>query len=263
MSHSVSSSVTPLVLTYNEEPNIRRTLESLRWAERVVVLDSLSTDATESIARSFPNVDWHVRPFDNHRAQWEHGIYNTGITTEFVLALDADMSVPEAFVEEMEKGFLAGKYAGGVAPFEFRILGSPLTGSIYPAQLRLFRRDQIQVSQQGHTQEFSLKAPIYRFRAPLIHDDRKPLERWVSSQLSYSAIEARRIAAGSAFRLRDRFRQLGLMPLIAGTLAYFRAGGPLRGAAAIRYAYERAAYECLLAIRLMSSRLGKNRKSSD
>ena len=41
MADSVVSLVTPLILTYNEEPNIKRTLESLLWAERVVVLAGL------------------------------------------------------------------------------------------------------------------------------------------------------------------------------------------------------------------------------
>jgi glycosyltransferase involved in cell wall biosynthesis len=56
MRNSISLPVTPLVLTYNEERNIRRTLESLRWAERVVVLDSSSTDVTESVARCLRRV---------------------------------------------------------------------------------------------------------------------------------------------------------------------------------------------------------------
>ena len=45
------------------------------------------------------------------------------------------------------------------------------------------------------------------------------------------------------------------MPPIIGTLAYLKAGGPFRGAAAARYAYERAVAEGLLAIRLMDARL--------
>ena len=221
------------------------------------MLDSGSTDETEAIAKSFPNTDWQVRSFDCHRAQWAYGIYHTGITSEFVLALDADMSVPASFVEELRDVFLQRQYAGGATPFEYHILGRALYGSVYPTQLRIFKPEQVKVTQAGHTQEFSMDAPVYNFKTCLIHDDRKSLERWTSSQLSYSTLEANRVAADSKVRWRDRLRQMGLMPLISGALAYLRAGGPFYGAAAARYAYERAAYECLLAIRLMSDRIEK------
>jgi glycosyltransferase involved in cell wall biosynthesis len=254
----MSLPVTPIILTYNEEANLRRALQSLGWAERVIVLDSGSTDATEPIAKSFANVDWHVRPFDSHLAQWRHGIYESGITTEFVLALDADMSVPQQSVEEMRFLVNERKYKGGITPFEYRIFGRALTGSLYPAQLRLFRPDMVRIGQVGHTQEFVTGGPIYRFKTRLILDDRKSLERWVSSQLSYSSLEATRINARSMMRWRDWVRTFGLMPAIAGALAYCRAGGPFTGPAALRYAYERAGYECLLAITLMSARLEKD-----
>jgi glycosyltransferase involved in cell wall biosynthesis len=259
MKPSVSAAITPLVLTYNEAPNIGRTLASLQWAERVVVLDSGSTDETEGIAKSFSNTDWQVRPFDNHGAQWEYGVRGTGISSKFVLALDADMIVPERFVIELADVFLAGNYEGGMTPFEYHILGHALYGSVYPTQLRIFKPEQVQVSQSGHTQEFSIDAPAYYFKTRLIHDDRKSLERWTSSQLSYSTLEARRVAADRKLRWRDRLRAMGLMPLVAGALAYLRAGGPFYGAVAARYAYERAAYECLLGIRLMSDRIQNER----
>jgi len=253
----MSLPVTPIILTYNEELNLPRALESLFWAERVIVLDSGSTDETEAIAKSFPNVDWHVRPFDNHLSQWNYGICGTGIASNFVLALDADMSVSQQFFEEMSLAIREQKYQGGITPFEYRILGRALAGSLYPAQLRLFKADRVRIHQYGHTQEFSTSGPIYRFKTPLIMDDRKSLERWVASQLSYSSLEANRINRRRAMRWQDWIRVLGLMPLIWGVLGYFRAGGPFTGAAAARYAYERAAYECLLALRLMSARLQK------
>ena len=40
--------ITPVVLTFNEEANLRRNLDSLQWAERVVIVDSGSTDADRS-----------------------------------------------------------------------------------------------------------------------------------------------------------------------------------------------------------------------
>ncbi|MFN5855908.1 MAG: glycosyltransferase, partial [Pseudanabaenaceae cyanobacterium] len=38
--------IQPLILTYNEAPNIARTLAKLSWAKRIVVIDSFSTDET-------------------------------------------------------------------------------------------------------------------------------------------------------------------------------------------------------------------------
>ena len=63
------SDITPVILTYNEEPNLGRTLESLRWAPRVVVVDSGSTDATRAIAERFSNVAWFERRFDDFARQ--------------------------------------------------------------------------------------------------------------------------------------------------------------------------------------------------
>lgn len=247
--------VTPLILTYNESPNISRTLGSLQWAERVVVVDSGSTDDTESIAKSFSNVSWYVRPFDCHRMQWLYGIKETDIRTDYILALDADMLVPQAFVKEMDDKLLTKDFDGAITPFRYLIMGRELSGSILSAQLRVFNRNKVTVGQEGHTQQFNVGDKVYRFRSPLLHDDRKSLERWVASQLSYSRLEADRMLSGSCTRLRDRIRHSGLMPPIAATLAYIRAGGPFRGRAAARYAYERAAYECLLAIRLQSEQM--------
>jgi glycosyltransferase involved in cell wall biosynthesis len=254
--------ITPIVLTYNEAPNIRRTLDSLRWAERVVVVDSGSKDGTKEIAKSFSNVVWYIRNFDSFKSQCEYAIHHTGIMTRYVLALDADMIVSSELASEIGSKFLAGSFNGGLLRFEFRLSDRPLAGSLYPAQVRLFRRDRVRVLQMGHAHTFDVDGPVYRFKQPLIHDDRKPLERWVASQLSYSALEAQRIASRDSYRFRDRLRELGVMPVIAGALAYIRAGGPFRGAAAVRYAYERAAYESLLAIRLMSLKLEAKQKTT-
>src|SRR5215211_8720986 len=95
--------ITPLILTYNEAPNIARVLESLRWAGEVVVVDSFSTDQTTAIAASFPNVRVVQRVFDCHRNQWEFGLRETRIETEWVLALDADYIVTNDLKNEIQE----------------------------------------------------------------------------------------------------------------------------------------------------------------
>jgi len=259
-----ADNITPLVLTYNEEPNIGRTLDSLRWARRVVVVDSKSSDRTEEIARSYNNVHFAVRPFDNHRAQWHYGIADTGIDTPFVLALDADMQVPPDVVDEIEKTFLSGNYSGGLLPFAYQYCGQRLAGSLCPPQIRIFRTDAVQVAQSDHTQSFTVAGEVYRFRSCLIHDDRKSLERWVESQLRYQVLNEKAALAGKHPALKTLLRRRGLMAPIVGVMAYIKAGGPFYGAAALRYAYERAIGESLFSLRLINAALdGRTTKARD
>jgi glycosyltransferase involved in cell wall biosynthesis len=260
MSSEPLKRITPVVLTYNEEENIARCLDSLTWAETVVVLDSGSTDRTEEIAKGFANVRWCVRLFDSHQQQWDHAIHSTAIQTDYVLALDADMHISPELLREISDRLVAGPITGGVIPFEYRYYGRSLLGSLYPAQLRLFTKDQVRVTQTDHTQVFSVDGLVHRFQHPLVHDDRKSLERWVKSQLEYQRQNETELSNGGRKRMRDYLRKLGVMPPLMGLLAYLRAGGPLKGAAAARYAYERMATESILAIRLMNRRMNRNGK---
>jgi hypothetical protein len=243
--------VTPVILTFNEEPNIRRLLRSLEWAHDIVIVDSGSDDGTERIAREFANVRWFVRSFDTHGAQWEHAIRRTGVATPYVLALDADYEVPPSFAGEVGAGFALGRFAGAVAAFEYRVHGKPLLGSVYPPKLVVVDAATVQVAQPGHTQEFRVDGPIYRFNARLIHDDRKPVKRFVDTQLKYASLEATRLRNGAPNRWQDRLRRLGVMPPVAAIGAYLMAGGPFGGSAALRYAYERTLFECALALRVL------------
>ena len=248
--------ITPVILTYNEAPNIGRTLDALTWAATVVVLDSGSTDDTKHISSRYENVKWCERAFDRHKTQWEHAIQQTGISTEYVLALDADMQVTPAFMDELRDKFLPGRFAGGDVPFAYCYYGRSLSGSLYPNQIRLFRSRDVQISQFDHTQRFAVAGEVYRFRNRVMHDDRKPLEQWVAAQVSYQKLNEEAIGKnGGSGRFRDYLRRAGLMPLVVGLLAYARAGGPFGGAAAVRYTYERIVCESLLAIRIMSVRL--------
>jgi hypothetical protein len=239
--------VTPVILTYNEENNLDATLASLDWAQRVVVLDSGSTDRTQEIARSFRNVAWFVRGFDDHCSQWRYAIHETSVTTEYVLALDADMRPGSGFVEELQDRFVGRPFAGASVPFEFRILGRALYGSIYPAQVRIFRKNCVDISQLGHTQVFGVTGPLCRFRSKLIHEDRKPVGRWLENQMKYASLEAARIRESPTRSLKDRFRLAGLSPAIWAAYSYIKAGGPWNSPASRAYAYERLMFEALLA----------------
>src|SRR5262245_10581652 len=87
---TVLEHTTPVILTFNEEANIARTLERLFWADDIVVVDSFSTDATGEIARRFPQVRFFQHTFKSHASQWNFATRETGVMSEWILSLDAD-----------------------------------------------------------------------------------------------------------------------------------------------------------------------------
>ncbi|WP_309738664.1 glycosyltransferase, partial [Chamaesiphon sp. OTE_20_metabat_361] len=80
--------ITPLILTYNEVPNIQRTLQKLDWATEIIVIDSYSEDRTLEILKSYPKIKIFQRKFDTHAQQWNYGLEQ--VKSEWVLSLDAD-----------------------------------------------------------------------------------------------------------------------------------------------------------------------------
>ena len=81
--------VTVIILTLNEELHLARALACISWAARIVVIDSGSTDATVTIAKSL-GADVLIHAFRSHADQLNWALDNANITTEWVMRLDAD-----------------------------------------------------------------------------------------------------------------------------------------------------------------------------
>jgi len=92
---------------------------------------------------------------------------------------------------------------------------------------------------------------------PLLHDDRKPLARWLASQQKYLQIEAANLLGTPSHRLSwvDRLRKhTPLSPLAAITFCLLLRGGLLDGRAGLTYALQRAYAELLLVLMLDEER---------
>ena len=246
--------ITPLILTYNEAPNIARSLAGVSWAKDVVVVDSFSDDDTIAIAKSFPQVRVVQRAFDNHRNQWEFGVKETGITTPWVLALDADYVLSNELVAELAELRPEAGTIGYRANFIYCINGKRLRSGIYPPVTLLYRREAASYIQDGHTQRVSLPETVNDLRAPVLHDDRKPLRRWLRSQARYTELEAQKLLTtdASELRLADRLRRwIVLAPPLMLLYCLIVRGGVLDGWQGFYYAFQRSVAELMLSVNLV------------
>ena len=251
------TSVTPLILTYNEEANIDRTLGRLSWAERVVVVDSYSTDATIDIATAYDNVDVIQREFDDHTSQWNYGLEQ--VESEWVLSLDADYQVPPAFVEEVQSLDPTEQVSGYRATFRYCVFGDPLGSTLYPPRIVLFRNEQARYVQDGHTQRLSVDGPVEEFDTSLKHDDRKSLDRWLDNQRDYARLEADKLTSADGLDLPDRLRKTDVWgPLLVPLYCLFAKGLILDGWPGWYYTLQRTFAECIIALTHLDARLREN-----
>ena len=245
--------ITPLILTYNEAPNIARALAGVSWAREIVVVDSFSDDETVEVARSVPQVRVIQRAFDCHRNQWEFGLKETGISTPWVLALDADYVVTSELVAELEKLQPDQRTAGYRACFIYCVNGKRLRSGIYPPVTVLYRRDAASYIQDGHTQRLAVEGTVEELRAPLLHDDRKSLRRWFTSQARYTELEAQKLRAAERFELSraDQWRRWRVVVPPAMLLyCLIVRGGVFDGWQGFYYAFQRTVAELMLAVNL-------------
>ena len=248
------TSVTPLLLTYNEEANIDRTLGRLTWAERVVVVDSYSTDTTIDIATSYENVDLVQREFDHFADQCNFGL--TQIDTEWVLSLDADYVCSEALIDEL-RGLPDEPTADGFsAAFVYCVFGEPLRGTLYPPRTVFYRRTQAEYQRDGHGHRVQVDGPVGTLDAPIYHDDRKSLERWFDNQRGYARLEAEKLRAANDLSLPDRLRKTDVWgPLLVPLYCLFRKGLILDGWPGWYYTLQRTYAELIIALTHLDDRL--------
>lgn len=245
--------ITPLILTYNEAPNLERTMSKLTWARDIVVVDSFSDDATTRIASSLPQTRIVQRVFDTHQNQWSFGLNETGIKTEWVLALDADYVLSDELIEELKSLSPPEAISGYSVDFIYCLNGKKLRSGIYPSVTALYRARKAKYEQDGHTQRINVDGQVGRLRSKILHDDRKPLRRWLSSQSRYAELEARKLANADERTLSftDRIRTWRVAaPLAVLFYCLIIRGGIFDGLAGFYYAFQRGLAELMLSLYL-------------
>jgi glycosyltransferase involved in cell wall biosynthesis len=249
---SILQSITPLILTYNEAPNIERTLINLLWANQIVVIDSFSDDQTLDIIKNFSNIILFQRMFDTFAQQWNYGLQQT--QTDLVLSLDADYIVSSQLLKEIESLTLNDTVNSYYVRFKYCVFGKPLKGSLLPPRQVLFKKKYALYINDGHTQLLTVQGNSDKLSEYIYHDDRKALNRWLISQDHYMLDEVKKLfeTPFDQLSLSDRIRKHKILaPFLVLIYCLILKGGLFDGWHGWYYALQRLLAEVLLAIRLL------------
>ncbi len=134
-------SLAAVILTKNEEANVAECIESLRWADRIVVFDSFSDDRTVAVAREL-GAEVIQHPFRNYAQQRDAAL--AAVDAEWVFFVDADERATPELAAEVRRVIAERPEAGWWVPRRNIIVGKWVRhAGWYPDyQLRLLRRDR-------------------------------------------------------------------------------------------------------------------------
>lgn len=222
------ASLSVAVVTLNEEERIRACLESVVWADEIVVVDSGSSDKTVQIAREFTDrVVFH--PWAGYGTQKNFAAGQC--RGDWLLSLDADERVSDALREEIPSTLASEpRQVGFLVPRQNFFAGRWVRhGGWYPDyQLRLFRRGRGAFRPRVVHESVEVDGPTGRLSSPLIHESYRSVGDFVTRSDRYAELAASELAAagrgGSAadLLLRPLWRFVSMYLLRAGFLDGWR-----------------------------------------
>ncbi|GAA3763253.1 glycosyltransferase family 2 protein [Terriglobus aquaticus] len=261
--------ISVLILTRDEAQALPECLDSVAWSDDVHVLDSLSSDGTQQIARERGA---HVteRPFDGYATQRNAGLA-LPFRHEWILILDADERPSAELSEEMQTAVLTAPPT--VTAFRVRrrdyLWGTWLKhAQLTPTYIRLVRRGRARYVREIN-EVLETDGQVADLHAPLEHYPfLKGMSWWLDRHNRYSTAEAQLLAAGSATSnaswrqallgksLQERraaqkaiFYKMPGRPLVKWMYMMFVRGAVLDGSAGWTYATLQSIYEYMIEVK--------------
>jgi glycosyltransferase involved in cell wall biosynthesis len=185
--------ITVIMLTFNEEVHVARALNSVsEIAQRVVVVDSGSTDETRKIAANL-GAEVLQNPWTNHAAQFNWALDQLKDDTNWILRLDADEIVTPALAKEITGSLdeLHQDVAGVTIGRRITFLGRPIRhGGIFPIKvLRLFRNGRGRSENRWMDEHIKVAGETVDFKGEIVDDNLNSLTWWTEKHNNYASRE--------------------------------------------------------------------------
>lgn len=217
------------IITMNEEANIRRTLESVRWADEIIVVDSGSTDRTVEICREFTETvicqDWM-----GYSKQKNLAIDRTG--GDWVLSLDADEPLEPELAEEIRTIIASpSAFDGYRIPRKTIFLGKWIRyGGWYPdLNLRLFRKGKGRFRERAVHEAISVEGTVGTTKHAIIHHTYPDITSYMARISAYSSLAVDVMAEKGISRFKTSLLNIVARPVLTFVHKYILRLGFLDG----------------------------------
>lgn len=185
----MQNKISVIIITGNEEKNIRDCLNSVKWADEIIVVDSESNDKTVEIANEFTD-KVVIHKWEGYAIQKAYAL--SLANNEWVLSLDADERISDKLKDEIINKDLSsfdGFYIQRENYFLDKVIKGCGWGSDY--QLRLFKKSKAQISDRLVHEKFIVTGKTGELKNSILHFSYLNLEDGFSKINNYSTLEAK------------------------------------------------------------------------
>ncbi|MBK7629744.1 MAG: glycosyltransferase family 2 protein [Ignavibacteriales bacterium] len=180
--------ISAIIITGNEENNIKDCLKSVQWADEIIVVDSESTDKTVEIAKDFTDKVF-IRKWSGYSSQKTYAL--SLATNDWVLSIDADERVSEELSKEI-LGLDLNLYSGYYIKRDNYFLDKLIRGCGWgnDMQLRLFKKSEAKLSERMVHEKFIVNGSLANLKNSFAHYSYKNLNDAFTKINNYSTLEA-------------------------------------------------------------------------
>lgn len=225
------SAISVVIITKNEEDKIARCLESVKWADEIVIVDDLSEDNTPEICKQYAAKVISHKSDGNFDQQRNIGIDNAA--SDWILQMDADEIVPKELKEEIQKAVSGNS---GFSGFQFRrrnfFLGHFMRyGGFYgPYSLKLFKKSAGRYVGHSVHETLKVEGKIGTIAADIEHYPFQSIAQNIARTNMYSTVGAKIIWEENNLSLQRKIRyNLTVRPLKAFWKMYVKRKAYLDG----------------------------------
>jgi len=184
--------ISVVIITFNEENRVRQTLESVKWCDEIIIVDSCSTDNTVNICKEYSNCTVYNQPFLGYGQQKRFAVEKA--TNDWVLSIDADEVLTDALCDEIRSILSSSSivHAGFYVPITLVFLNRTFH---YGAEnkclhLRFFDKNTGNFDTQNLHETVELHGTTSKLQNEILHCSYADIHHYIQKLNSYTSIYA-------------------------------------------------------------------------